>query len=121
MTESDGFDRLMKRLNEFKNTHKKRSRKEMFFLFDTVIYGELLEFVTFTGMKLLVEKTEEAITVTLSDSKSLLILCDEDRRLLQILSIANAVFVRKNKEENIELEIWFRGVEWEEVSEGDML
>lgn len=122
MTESDGFDRLMKRWNEFENVYRQRNNKEMFFFFDTVIYSMLLDYVNFTGIKLSVERSEEGITVTLSDLKSLLILCDEDRRLLQILSVANCVFVRKNKQEGVELEIWFRGREWEEKpDDGDIL
>lgn len=114
-SEREGFERLIKKLEEFEATHTKRNRKEMFILFDTVIYNMLLEFISFTDIKMLVEKTDRFITVTLTDIDTMLLCFDEDKTLLKILSVANAVFIKKN-EESVSLEIWFRGWEWEEKS-----
>lgn len=112
MNEKEGFERLIKKLEEFEATHTKRNRKEMFILFDTVIYNMLLEFISFTDIKMSVEKTDRFITVTLTDIDTMLLCFDEDKTLLKILSVANAVFIKKN-EESVSLEIWFRGWEWE--------
>lgn len=114
-SEREGFERLIKKLEEFEATHTKRNRKEMFILFDTVIYNMLLEFISFTDIKLSVEKTDKFITVTLTDIDTMLLSCDEDKTFLKILNVANAVFVKK-KGESVSLEIWFRGWEWEEKS-----
>lgn len=115
MNEREGFERLIKKLEEFEATHTKRNRKEMFLLFDTIIYNILLEFISFTDIKLSVEKTDKFITVTLTDIDTMLLCFDEDKTLLKILNVANAVFIKKN-EESVSLEIWFRGWEWEEKS-----
>lgn len=114
-SESEGFERLIKKIEEFESTHKKRNKQEIYILFDTVLYQMLLEFIELTDIKMSVEKTEEAITVTLTDVETMLLCCDEDKKLLQILNVANSVFIRKNKG-SINLEIWFRAWDWEEKS-----
>lgn len=113
--ENKGFDGFLKKWEEFESTHTKRSKEEMFSFFETHIKKKLLDFVNFTEMKLMIEKTDEAITVKLSDVGCILLSCDEDKSLLKIMNTANAVFIKKN-DKNIELELWFRGWEWEENS-----
>lgn len=114
-SESEGFERLIKKLEEFENTHKKRSRQEMYFLFDTVIYNMLLEFISFSDIRMSVERTEKAITVTFTEEDAMLLCCDDEKSLLKILNIANAAFIKKNGD-SVSLEIWFRGTEFEEKS-----
>ena len=115
--ENSGYNDLVKKWQEFEHSHTKRSKKEMFKFFELVIKKDLINFVAFTNSELTISKSKEEITVTLSEVNSLLLSCDEDKMLLKIMNVANAVFVRKNeKSKNLELELWFRGWEWEENS-----
>lgn len=114
MSESKELDKLIEKMDKFRDTHIKRSKTEMFSFFNSVLKKTLVEFVECTEMLLSIVQTEDSITVTISDADTFLLLCDEDRTILKVLSVANAVFIKTNAKGGIDLEMWFRGWEWEE-------
>jgi len=91
--DNKNFDDLMKKWQEFEDSHYKVINDEKIKLFDEVIYKLLQEYIMFTGDKLEVLKTEKDINVIIKSKESLLLGCIEDKSLLTVASLADAAFL----------------------------
>lgn len=112
------YEKLMKKYEAYEATHVKVRDNDMFRWFKQEGLVILRPYVDF-GTKMDYEIDDDGITVKII-TKTLVLLPEEEKGLMNVLSRASACFVDSREDGKLEIKLLYRGWKWLKKEDSDI-